>query len=395
MEAPRPQPAGELARSQPAGEPPCPQPAIELPRSESIDELPIVILFPHSRCNCRCLMCDIWRDPARREIAAAEVASWTAEWRRLGVRQVVLSGGEALLHSDLWPLCERLREAGIAITLLSTGLLLRRDATRVARHCAEVIVSLDGPPAVHDRIRNLPRAYEKLAAGVAALRQAAPALPIGGRCTVQRLNFRHLRATVAAARDLGLDWLSFLAADVSTDAFNRPQPWEPGRVAEVALGDGELPELAAELAALASERAGDFASGFLVEGPDKLRRRLYDYYAALHGRGDFPANRCNAPWVSTVIEADGTVRPCFFQPPLGNLRRQGSLDAVLNSPAALAFRRGLDVASDPICRKCVCTLERRGARPAAAAHGSVAAARGSAAAGALAIGPRAAEDTAP
>ena len=386
MEAPRPQLAGELARS---------QPAIELPRSESIDELPIVILFPHSRCNCRCLMCDIWRDTARREIAAAEVASWTAEWRRLGVRQVVLSGGEALLHSDLWPLCERLREAGIAITLLSTGLLLRRDATRVARHCAEVIVSLDGPPAVHDRIRNLPRAYEKLAAGVAALRQAAPALPIGGRCTVQRLNFRHLRATVATARDLGLDWLSFLAADVSTDAFNRPQPWEPGRVAEVALGDGELPELAAELAALASERAGDFASGFLVEGPDKLRRRLYDYYAALRGRGDFPANRCNAPWVSTVIEADGTVRPCFFQPPLGNLRRQGSLDAVLNSPAALAFRRGLDVASDPICRKCVCTLERRGARPAAAAHGSVAAARDAATAGALAIAPRAAEDTAP
>jgi Fe-coproporphyrin III synthase len=63
--------------------------------------------------------------------------------------------------------------------------------------------------------------------------------------------------------------------------------------------------------------------------------------------------------VSSVIEADGTVRPCFFQPPLGNLHRAGSLDAVLNSPEAIAWRAGLDVRRDPICRRCVCTLALR------------------------------------
>jgi Fe-coproporphyrin III synthase len=348
----------------------------ELPRPEPIAELPIVILFPHSRCNCRCLMCDIWRDPAKRELGAGEIAEWAGEWQRLGVRQVVLSGGEALLHSELWAICERLREAGIAITLLSTGLLLARDAAQVARYCAEVIVSLDGPAPVHNLIRNLPRAYEKLAAGVAALRQAAaPGPPVGGRCTVQRLNFRHLRATAAAARELGFDWLSFLAADVSTDAFNRPQPWQADRVAEVALSGEELPELAAELDALERERADDFARGFIVEGPVKLRRRLYDYYAGLLGQGALPPNRCNAPWVSTVIEADGTVRPCFFQPPLGNLRQEPrGLAAILNSPAALDWRRRLDVGADPICRKCVCTLAlepglKAGAQPVAAASG--------------------------
>jgi radical SAM protein with 4Fe4S-binding SPASM domain len=346
-----------------------------LPRPEPIVELPILILFPHSRCNCRCLMCDIWRDTAKREIATEEVAAWAPEWRRLGVRQVALSGGEALLHSDLWALCDHLTAAGIAITLLSTGLLLRRDAPRIARCCAEVIVSLDGPPAVHDEVRNLPRAYAKLAEGVAALHAAAPALPIGGRCTVQRANFRHLRATVAAARDAGLDRLSFLAADVSTDAFNRPLPWEPGRVAEVALAAADLPHLAAELDALERDCAAELDSGYIVEDAAKLRRRLYGYYAALHGQGDFPPNRCNAPWVSTVIEADGTVRPCFFQPPLGNLRREGNLEAILNSPAALAWRAGLDVARDRICRKCVCTLAWEAAEQdgAPAANGRTAA----------------------
>ena len=64
---------------------------------------------------------------------------------------------------------------------------------------------------------------------------------------------------------------------------------------------------------------------------------------------------CNAPWVSSVVEADGTVRPCFFHRSLGNIHEQ-SLEEILNSPEAVAFRRGLDVKADPICKTCVCTL---------------------------------------
>ncbi|MEO5998836.1 MAG: SPASM domain-containing protein [Chitinophagaceae bacterium] len=32
----------------------------------------------------------------------------------------------------------------------------------------------------------------------------------------------------------------------------------------------------------------------------------------------FPFKKCNAPWVSTVIEADGTVTPCFFHEAIRN-----------------------------------------------------------------------------
>jgi MoaA/NifB/PqqE/SkfB family radical SAM enzyme len=153
--------------------------------------------------------------------------------------------------------------------------------------------------------------------------------------------------------------VSFLAADVASEAFNRPGGWSAGRAAEVALADDELADLAAELDALEREAAAEFATGFIAERPAKLRRRLLDYFAALAGRGDFPPIACNAPWVSTVVESDGTVRPCFFQPPLGNLRRAGGLAAVLNAPASLAFRRGLDPRRDAICRRCVCSLELR------------------------------------
>ena len=331
-----------------------------LPRVDPITQLPIVILEPHNRCNCRCVMCDIWRLSTTQEISSSDIEQWLEEWRSLGVLRVMLTGGEPLMHSHLWKMCELLHAAGIGITLLSTGILLKRDAARLVQYCDDVIVSLDGPREIHDRIRNLPGAYQKLAEGVAAVGKADPSVRIAGRCTVQRDNYRALRATVAAGHELGLDRVSFLAADVSSDAFNRPEGWDADRTQSVALRETDLPLLAAELDVLEQECQADFAGGYIEENPEKLRRRLYQYYAALLGEGDFHPVDCNAPWVSAFIESDGQVRPCFFQPPLGNLRQAGSLRAVLNSDEAIRWRQGLDTRRDEICRKCVCSLQFSG-----------------------------------
>jgi MoaA/NifB/PqqE/SkfB family radical SAM enzyme len=182
---------------------------------------------------------------------------------------------------------------------------------------------------------------------------------ISGRCVVQQANCRCLRATVQAAHDVKLDRISFLAVDVSSEAFNRPGGWDAERAASIAPGEHDLPVLLDELTRLELECRADFETGFIAESPLKLRRRLYDYFRALGGSSEFPSNDCNAPWVSTVVESDGTVRPCFFQPPLGNIHQAGSLAGVLNSAEAVAWRRGLDTHRNDICRRCVCSLSLR------------------------------------
>jgi radical SAM protein with 4Fe4S-binding SPASM domain len=59
-----------------------------------------------------------------------------------------------------------------------------------------------------------------------------------------------------------------------------------------------------------------------------------------------------------VVEADGAVRPCFFHPVQGNIR-QAALPELLNGAQAVAFRRGLDMDTNPVCRQCVCSLNLR------------------------------------
>ena len=93
---------------------------------------------------------------------------------------------------------------------------------------------------------------------------------------------------------------------------------------------------------------------FIAESPEKLRK-LYSYYAAFYGLNPFPYKKCNAPWISAVVEADGTVRPCFFHPPMGNIR-EDSLEHIINSDKSIRFRKELDINKDETCVKCVCYL---------------------------------------
>jgi MoaA/NifB/PqqE/SkfB family radical SAM enzyme len=313
-----------------------------------LERVPILVLEPHNRCNCRCVMCDIWKIADAREIGAAELERHLADIERLGVEWVVFTGGEPLMHSDLFRLSTMLRGRGIRTTILSTGLLLKPNAARIVEGADEVIVSLDGPAKIHDAIRRVPGAFESLAEGVAAIRQLAPGFPIGARCTVQARNAAYLRATVQAARNLGLHSISFLAADLSSTAFNRPVEWPAGRQSAVA------PKLDALESEMESLIAGYPADGFILESPEKLRR-IVGHFQAHYGLAPHIAPRCNAPWVSAVVESNGDVRPCFFHAVIGNTAGT-TLAAVLNGPQAIAFREGLHVADNPTCQRCVCSL---------------------------------------
>jgi MoaA/NifB/PqqE/SkfB family radical SAM enzyme len=319
----------------------------------TLDGLPILILYPHNRCNCRCLMCGIWKTDTTRELTLADLTRHAEDFAALRLQWVVFSGGEPLMHSNLAPLCRFFRARGVRVTLLTTGLLLARHAAMVAEEIDEVIVSLDGPSSIHDRIRRVPGAYSALAAGVEALHRLRPALPISARCTVQRHNCRHLRLTAAAARSLGLASISFLAADTHSTAFDHTNGWDPATRAEVALTREDLAALESEIEALIAAWPGQ---SFVRESPAKLRAILAHFRADL-GLAPPTAPRCNAPWVSAVLETNGALRPCFFHAPLGNITNSTILE-VLNSPEAVRFRATLDIPTNPICRRCVCSLYR-------------------------------------
>ena len=323
--------------------------------THKITALPIVILMPHSACNCRCVMCDIWKDNKNlKQLNEEDIYSLLNSLKRLGTRQVLMSGGEALLNKNFFRLCEILKKQKVRITLLSTGLLVRSHIDSILEWVDDLIVSLDGDEKTHDAIRNINGAFARLKEGIRLLKERNPMYHVSSRTVIHRLNFKNWARIIQAAKEIGISQVSFLPADVSTHAFNREVLWNSQRQDEIALNVDELPELSEIIQRLFVDNRADFERGYIAESPEKISN-IYNYYKAINGLGAFPYKKCNAPWVSAVIEADGMVKPCFFHASQGNIRTH-DLGEILNGREALMFRKQLDMNSNETCRKCVCYL---------------------------------------
>lgn len=272
----------------------------------------------------------------------------------LDTKRIVMSGGEALLNKNFFAFCEIIRRKKIKITLLSTGMTVYHHAEKLVELVDEIIVSLDGDESKHDEIRNIKGAFAELKRGVRKIKSLAPHFPVSARCVIHRLNFKTWDKIILAAKEIGLDHISFLPADVTSEAFNRNELWDPDRQQSVLVAKGELTELKKMMDTLIQTYTDLFQTKFISESPEKLSK-IYDYYAAHHGLMNFPDKKCNAPWVSAVIEADGTVRPCFFHDALGSIKSE-SLTSILNSEKALLYRQNLDIKTNSTCVKCVCYL---------------------------------------
>src|SRR5215510_1152907 len=101
-------------------------------QTHRVSSLPIVILMPHSACNCRCVMCDIWKDNKNlKQLTENDIKDLLVSLRSLGTQQVLMSGGEALLNPNFFRFCEILQKQKIMVSLLSTGVTLKKNADQL------------------------------------------------------------------------------------------------------------------------------------------------------------------------------------------------------------------------------------------------------------------------
>jgi Fe-coproporphyrin III synthase len=324
-------------------------------QTHKITALPIVILMPHSACNCKCVMCDIWKGNRNlKQLTERDIAGLLSSLKSLGTKQVVMSGGEALLNPNFFSLCQLLKKQNLSITLLSTGLTVQKNAKSILEWIDELIVSLDGDEETHDAIRNISGAYAKLREGIQRIKSLNPKFKISARTVIHRLNFKRWKYIIESAKEIGVDRISFLPADVSSHAFNREMLWPEERQADIAVHVDELSELRVTLDTIIANYRQDIESGFIAEPVEKLNK-IFTYYCAIQGLCEFPYKKCNAPWVSAVIEADGKVRPCFFHSSIGSIHST-SFTEIINGEKAIAFRKDLNMDENETCRRCVCYL---------------------------------------
>lgn len=250
---------------------------------------------------------------------------------RLGVRHVVLIGGEAYLRRDWLDLIRAIRDHGMDCSVQTGGRGLTEDKIRLAAEAGitSVGVSIDGLQARHDRLRGVIGSYSQAFAVLGYLRRYNIPSSVNTQITAGLMP--DLRELMHRIVDAGAkNWQVQLTVAMGA-AADRP---------ELLLQPFELLELMPLLAAVREEaleldlltQPGNNIGYF---GPYEHKWRIVDDSKG-HWQG------CVAGQTSIGIEADGTIKGCPSLPTQsyagGNVRDM-SIEQMWKLSDALHFTR--------------------------------------------------------
>lgn len=314
-------------------------------------------LFVTGACNLRCRHCFHWKEVAAGVAGPTleEIDALAASCERLGpLLWVSLGGGEPFLRKDLAAIARSFASRGLRhLAIPTNGLVEERlepFVREVLGHARElhlsVSVSFDGPPAIHDSIRQVAGGHARAKQAVRALKRLQPEfqnLGVGLLVCVTREN-QHVLADHAEelVRELAPDNLTInLARGTALDE------------SLLSVDIARYEEVVARKLAL--QRAGvlpyfDFPLARLAQARDEL---MYEHVARVARGEPEPHLSCTAGSLSAVIFENGEVHPCeVLGQSLGSLRQtQWDLERLWNSPAAVELRRKIRN------ERCRCTWE--------------------------------------
>jgi len=339
-----------------------------------------VELLISSRCNLKCVMCNVWRLAkkdqliAQKELKLSEYESLLDELSSLGTKSLCLSGGEPLLKKGVFSIIRKAKEKGFFVELITNGTLITNEiAQKLLEYKVDLVtVSIDAPTAeVHDPIRGAKGLWEQSTRGlriISDLRKRSksqkPRLAID--YVVNKLNCRFIPEMIDLKRSLGFDEIHLLPIIGRTSAAK-----------ELLLEIDDLRWLKQNLKSIRHEmQLQNLPTSKLtpissicddMEGAVKGRYKILDVNLSREAKNEIS---CFAPWVQATIDPFGNVYPCCYACtfqnssedlthtcwgdedfPMGNLRQE-SFKQIWFGPKFQEFRKYCNKGRYEMCRCC-------------------------------------------
>lgn len=301
-----------------------------------------------NRCQGRCVMCNIWKKTHEDEMTLEQIEEFFKKSNHFS--WINLSGGEIFLRPDLLPAiktiythCKKLYILNFPTNGLETGLITETTKKilsdfRIPRF--GISVSLDGPPDIHNSIRNLPGLWDKAVetfARLRVLRSRSFSVFLGW--TLQAANWDKFDETFSAVKEK--------IRDIRHDEFH----------INIAHTSGHY--------YMNTDSAGIGDPGKALNEFNRIvglrRHNIFDPVAVIEKRyqdlcNSFIKNKktpvpCQALSASFFMDPSGTVYPCsIFDKPLGNIRDFGySLPLLWNSGERRLLRQEISKGNCPHC----------------------------------------------
>ena len=114
------------------------------------------------KCNMNCTFCYADINNTKHELNKDEVFCMLSELSYMGVKELVLTGGEPMLRKDLFEILQKAKDLRFSTGMITNGYFID-DATakKLSKLLEFIEVSVDAIGRDHDNLRNTPNAYDK------------------------------------------------------------------------------------------------------------------------------------------------------------------------------------------------------------------------------------------
>ena len=194
-----------------------------------------LVLGVNNVCNLHCKMCDVGQAATDTNFARNLLGSSPRDMPMELVGRIVdqtahhfptarlgFAFTEPMIYPHLVEAVSLADRNGLGTAVTSNGLTLDRQATDLAAAgLDDLFLSIDGPPAQHDRIRGRNGAFDRAMAGIDRLLTAERRPKVSIFCVITGWNQDHLVAFLDLLADLPLERVGFMHPNFTTEEVAR------------------------------------------------------------------------------------------------------------------------------------------------------------------------------
>lgn len=302
-------------------------------------------------CNLRCYFCGQWgrkgffSDSSGTEMQLTDWEKVILELNEYREKTqvspyIMLWGGEPLVAGCFEAVTKRLWENNYKIGMVTNGVFLKKYGGLVDEAIERIYVSLDGPPAIHDRIRGK-GVFEKVIANLKELKRTH--ITVMTVITEELLTGTYLEEFLKLLKDVGIEEL-YLQDMIGL------------REEEIVQYQKMMKET--------FQIDAQYINGWKQEGKISFGEQVDSFLERIdtcqypfriehkaHGRSDNPY--CLSPFRHVHITWNGNVCYCtdFYDFSAGNVREQ-SLTDIFRNEKSESFRQVVMAGNCPTCEHC-------------------------------------------
>lgn len=315
-------------------------------------------LFVTLRCNAKCSMCNLAEILNQKGVADMPFDRIERLLDEVAPHRpgIILFGGEPFVRKDIVELVKAVKQRDMPVGLFTNGLLLNEELVHdlVRENLDYIAFSLQGTREVHDRILQVPGAYDKMVRNIELfVRERPRRTKVITHTTICEHNLEDLGNLAETSLGLGVD----LAR------FGHPTFYSPEEGARCTKSLREL--FTGEPRVHATSWIYDISGK-----EDRYYERLSAFRRAYGSRVAFTPvltdeelrswysprfrsrRHCLFAWRALFIYPNGDAYPCeSISYPMGNVFEEGFFK-VWNNPRYRDFRKALKKGLFPACARC-------------------------------------------